>query len=100
MIVDHRSFPWTTGTFDLHWNLTGPIRDLLFIDRIAYCDCEECAKTFKKEVYMETLMGKYEHINPKETEELTDHHYLLMPSHMFVFVLKDRTYGASYLYMD
>ncbi|RYC65182.1 hypothetical protein CHU98_g1061 [Xylaria longipes] len=34
----------------------------------------------------------YDKINPKDTSELSEHQYMLCMSHMFGFILKDRTY--------
>ena len=35
----------------------------------------------------------YDEIDPKESNDLTDHQYFLCHSHLYAYVLKDRIYG-------
>jgi hypothetical protein len=62
--------------------------------RVPGCECAECEDLEGvKEEYIKTTFSDYDDINPRETNELSEHQYLLCMSHMFGFVLKDRTYG-------
>lgn len=46
----------------------------------------------KKDTYISGTFSDYDSIDPKTRESLSDHQYLLFMSHMFGFILKDRTY--------
>jgi hypothetical protein len=39
------------------------------------------------------MFSDYDDIKPKEKKELSEHQYMLLASHMFAFILKDRDYG-------
>ena len=58
------------------------------------CECTQCASSEgMKAKYARVTFSGYDDIKPKETAELLDHQYLLLTSHMFGFILKDRSYG-------
>ena len=62
--------------------------------RAPRCECDRCTDfDTVKETRISTTFSDYETIHPKENEELSEHQYLVCMSHMFGFVLKDRTYG-------
>lgn len=46
-----------------------------------------------KEIYVSVTFSDYDDIKPKDIKELSEHQCLLCMSHMFAFILKDRTYG-------
>jgi hypothetical protein len=35
----------------------------------------------------------WDEIDPEKVEELSDHQYMLLASHMYAFILQDRDYG-------
>lgn len=72
-------------------DLRGPVIERARAPRCECADCEDL-EGVKKE-YITTTFSGYDYINPRETKELSEHQYLLCMSHMFGFVLKDRTYG-------
>jgi hypothetical protein len=47
-----------------------------------------------QETYDKTPFSDYLDIVPSKTEALERQQYKIMASHMFAFVLKDRTYGT------
>jgi hypothetical protein len=62
--------------------------------RVARCECKECKPAnISEEVYARAKFSDYDDIDLAKTHELTEHQYLILPSHMFAFVLKDRLYG-------
>jgi len=72
-------------------DLWGPVTHK---SRAPRCECTECeGLKGVKEEYVHTTFGDYDNIDPTETKELSDHQYFLCMSHMFGFILKDRTYG-------
>lgn len=65
--------------------------------RIAGCLCYDCSNVsvaFNR-AHSHPTYSDYDHIDPfaANMDELSDHQYLLCASHMFGFILKDRTYG-------
>jgi hypothetical protein len=42
--------------------------------------------------YVSATFSDYDNIDPKVTKELSSHQYMLCMSHMYGFILKDRTY--------
>lgn len=62
--------------------------------RVASCECKDCQEqASSKETYLQLKFNAYKEIDPRKDEELTEHQYSIMPSHMFAFVLNDRAYG-------
>jgi hypothetical protein len=62
--------------------------------RVARCECPECeAHSASQKIYHQLKFSEYREIDPNKEPQLGDHHYSILPSHMFAFVLKDRTYG-------
>jgi len=60
------------------------------------CECNDCkAELQSQEVYVREKFSGYHAIVPSEQLELSEHQYMLMSSHMYAFVLKDRRYGMS-----
>jgi hypothetical protein len=98
LVVDHKPRPWTADEFEeLDWDLTwSEVEESLGEElRVPQCECLECAKSrFLSQVHEVTKFSDYDDINPKEKEELSDHQYLLLASHVYGFILKDRKYGA------
>ncbi|KAH8708362.1 P-loop containing nucleoside triphosphate hydrolase protein [Phaeosphaeriaceae sp. PMI808] len=61
--------------------------------RVPRCECKECKPTFEPlEVYAKHKFTDYADINPKRVETLSEHQYLILSSHMYAFILKDRVY--------
>ncbi|KAI8947806.1 hypothetical protein F4801DRAFT_559359 [Xylaria longipes] len=57
------------------------------------CECSVCKNIDTAgERYRPVSFSDYDKINPKDTSELSEHQYMLCMSHMFGFILKDRTY--------
>ena len=100
MVVDHGPKPWTADEFDElpDWDLNrSGVEDVLGEDlRAPQCECLQCAQSrFLSQVQEVTKFSDYDDIKPKEKEELSDHQYMLFSSHMYAFMLQDRTYGMS-----
>jgi hypothetical protein len=96
VVVEHASQPWEHGGFEYHeYSPHCPTGDDDFgsLMRIAHCECQECQDTSVVEDVNAMPFGDYRYIDPKQTEALTDHQYMLMSSHVFAFILKDRLYG-------
>ncbi|KAF2111085.1 hypothetical protein BDV96DRAFT_500065 [Lophiotrema nucula] len=102
VVVEHASAPWhmavvessSSTSINTRWLFdfpdAGPIRSAV---RVPKCECKECASsTPDQEVYTPAKFSDWFQIDPKETEELTEHQYLMLGSHMWAFVLKDRQY--------
>ncbi|KAJ4292782.1 hypothetical protein N0V90_009445 [Kalmusia sp. IMI 367209] len=53
---------------------------------------------FESNLSISTTFGDYDSIKPSQTEGLTDHQALVCMSHMFGFVLKERSYDILDLY--
>ena len=100
MVVEHESRPWNRD--ELHqlsdWDL-----DDIYIDeetrigqraRAPRCECSNCTHfDTVKGSRISVTFGDYAAIDPKETEQLSEHQFLLCASHMCGFILKDRAYG-------
>ena len=74
------------------WNLTRQRIDLGERARGPHCECSRCTDP-AKEKYLSVTFSDYDSIDPKKTADLSEHQYMLCMSHMFGFILKDRTYG-------
>ncbi|KAF4961386.1 hypothetical protein FSARC_10202 [Fusarium sarcochroum] len=118
VIVDHEFQPWSRKEFASlpDWNLgeEGPGRSIgppsgmppkgppigaamsTAIGtraRAPGCECDKCTNLDAKgEKYVLTTFSDYDNIDPKRVLELSDHQYMLCMSHMYGFILKDRTY--------
>lgn len=65
--------------------------------RLAHCECKGCqAHASSRETHLRLKFSEYREILPTKVERLSDHQYSILPSHMFAFVLNDRTYGLFY----
>jgi hypothetical protein len=96
VVVEHESEPWNwrDSNSSLRWALG---RDDTVIGekaRTPRCECSSCINfDTVKDNCISVTFGDYDAIDPKETENLSEHQYLLCMSHMFGFILKDRAYG-------
>jgi hypothetical protein len=62
--------------------------------RVPHCECNDCRATANQQaIRSQAKFSEYDRIDPKADKELSAHEYLIMSSHMYAFVLKDRTYG-------
>jgi hypothetical protein len=97
VVIEHESLPWTLPDFDSmpDWDLKTSDNDHIGERaRGPHCECTQCTELGNvKEKYIKTTFSDYDNINPKEVKELSDHQSLLCMSHMFGFILADRTYG-------
>ena len=97
-MVEHASFPWDEGDWGteldrFRYDIPDD-EDIGGNIRMARCECKQCnTATTSHESYPPTKFSDYQQIDPAKTEELTEHQYLLLPSHMYAFILKDRSYG-------
>ncbi|KAK2808761.1 hypothetical protein FQN50_004433 [Emmonsiellopsis sp. PD_5] len=103
VVIEHESQPWSRSQFNsMYWDLSeqeqgiGKCKgedDLSERARAPRCECSRCIDfNAMKGVYRSVAFGDYDNIDPKETKGLSEHQYLLCMSHMFGFILKDRTY--------
>ena len=122
MVVEHQSLPWLRPEFESNddWHLGGgndaralslipallhPLFEKLEIlepvvpglgerARAPRCECSRCKSVDSHQgVSISTTFGDYDSIKPSRTEGLTDHQALVCMSHMFGFILKERSYG-------
>jgi hypothetical protein len=96
VVVEHESDPWDWNDFDslLKWDLGRDDTGIGEKARTPRCECSSCTNfDTLKENCISVTFGDYDAIDPKETENLSEHQYLLCMSHMFGFILKDRAYG-------
>lgn len=106
-MVEHKSSPWEDETFTSDTTLIHHFpwmpEDVKIGKsmRAPRCECNECRfKTASEGTYGEERFRDYDRIDPALTDELTEHQYLLLPSHMFAFMLKDRTHGLFALKLE
>lgn len=67
--------------------------------RAPRCQCLTCKDLYGDEgVSLFPTFSNYDKIEVNETASLTDHQALVSVSHVFGFVLKDRTYGEWCIY--
>ncbi|KAH6974935.1 hypothetical protein BKA56DRAFT_589801 [Ilyonectria sp. MPI-CAGE-AT-0026] len=117
VVVEHESQPWIRDEFRSlkTWHLStrqepdrlsGPLAYTPFGSgemlkekgvgqraRGPRCECSQCTVgDAVKEIYVSVTFSNYDDIKPKDIKELSEHQYLLCMSHMFGFILKDRTY--------
>jgi hypothetical protein len=63
--------------------------------RLARCECKDCRVSYDlQETYDKKPFSDCLDIVPRDVEALEPQQYKIMASHMFAFVLKDRTYGT------
>lgn len=96
VVVEHASQAWEHDDFDkFEYRHHSPMGDNEFglSIRKARCECQHCQGAAVVEDVLATPFSDYKVIDPKQPEGLTSHKYMLMSSHMFAFVLKDRAYG-------
>lgn len=96
VVVEHVSRPWEEDE-DFLDSLHCPEEDDEFglLRRVARCECQECQGAAVVEDVHAMPLSDYSNIDPRQSGELTSHQYMLMTSHMFAFILKDRKYGMS-----
>ncbi|KAL6362787.1 hypothetical protein LRP88_04093 [Fusarium phalaenopsidis] len=95
VIVEHESCPWDRDEFESleEWDLGQDEGDIGASARAPRCECSQCQDLDTvKEEYPSATFSDYDDIDPNETSELSDHQYMLCMSHMFGFMLKDRSY--------
>ncbi|KAF1958093.1 P-loop containing nucleoside triphosphate hydrolase protein [Byssothecium circinans] len=93
VVVEHQTESWKSWEFDFHWNVWATQEEPLAAARAVLCACDEGKnKSTNDAVYQPVKFSGYDNLDPKEHEGLTQHQYLLMSSHMYAFILKDRTY--------
>ncbi|KAK2802558.1 hypothetical protein FQN51_004350 [Onygenales sp. PD_10] len=94
VVIEHESQPWNSKQFNsTYWQLSEREDGLSERARAPHCECSQCIDfNAMKEVYTSVAFSDYDNIDPKETKALSEHQYLLCMSHMFGFILKDRTY--------
>ncbi|KAH7077666.1 hypothetical protein BKA63DRAFT_489217 [Paraphoma chrysanthemicola] len=96
VVVEHATLPW--GGFVLQPSLIHHIPEIDATRiresvRIPHCECKECTTSVEsQETYEQDKFHDYYTMVPSESVHPTEHQYMLMASHMFAFILKDRTY--------
>lgn len=100
VVVDHSTKPWTERYFvkygeNVHWHLTPDSDDVVGEQlRAPQCECITCNDSaIMGQTHEEMKFSDYEGIDPAKQEELSDHQYMLLASHMYAFILQDREYG-------
>jgi hypothetical protein len=96
VVVEHESQPWDGSEFKSlsNWDLGDDDTGISEKARTPRCECSSCINfDTVKDNCISVTFGDYDAIDPKETENLSEHQYLLCMSHMFGFILKDRAYG-------
>jgi hypothetical protein len=64
--------------------------------RVPRCECPQCKLVdSRKGTSISPTFSDYDSIDPSQVTGLSEHQALVCMSHMFGFVLKDRTYGTS-----
>ncbi|KAI8960209.1 hypothetical protein F5Y11DRAFT_358596 [Daldinia sp. FL1419] len=100
VVVEHESHPWNSwdqADLDImeSWalDIDDYESDIKERAKTPHCECHHCIEAdVGKEKYVSGTFGDYDNIDPKKCEGLSDHQYFLCMSHMFGFILKDRTY--------
>jgi hypothetical protein len=60
------------------------------------CSCHKCNNhRTAKQIYTLVTYASYDSIDLNGVTELSRHQYLICPSHVWAFILKDRIYGKS-----
>jgi hypothetical protein len=97
VVIEHATAPWFSGGLEIDHHVpdraTEQIRQSI---RVPRCECKDCRDEIDlQEIYAKEKFGDYHAIIPGAEPELPWHQCMLMSSHMFAFILKDRTYGKS-----
>ncbi|KAI0903084.1 hypothetical protein F4823DRAFT_629696 [Ustulina deusta] len=96
VVIEHESQPWKKEEFcDMHKRLfeNDEKKDIGERARAPCCKCRECRDIdTAAQKYISATFSDYDDIDPKEVGELSDHQYMIFLSHMFGFILKDRSY--------
>ncbi|KAF2967356.1 hypothetical protein GQX73_g6226 [Xylaria multiplex] len=116
VVVEHESQPWTKEEPDAPYrslfegeaeraigrkpiNIRGISRGVTEEEpigeraRAPCCKCRKCRDIdTAAQKYISAAFSDYDNIDPKEANELSEHQYMLFLSHVFGFILKDRTY--------
>ncbi|KAI1658642.1 hypothetical protein F4813DRAFT_40288 [Daldinia decipiens] len=100
VVVEHESHPWNSWAREDIDVMEGWVLDVDEYEtdikeraKTPHCECHYCSELdVGKERYISGTFSDYDSIDPKTRESLSDHQYLLCMSHMFGFILKDRTY--------
>ncbi|KAF1930614.1 uncharacterized protein M421DRAFT_91106 [Didymella exigua CBS 183.55] len=95
VVVEHASDPWHDDGFERpEHEVHIPMEDEPFGTsiRLAQCECQECKDAATTEEVHTMHFSDYRRLDPERLGELTPHQYMLMTSHMFAFVLRDRVY--------
>ncbi|KAI0809847.1 hypothetical protein GGR55DRAFT_679077 [Xylaria sp. FL0064] len=120
VVVEHESRPWEKEEARAHvefelpphpfdrprpWNREEPSGKFRWLfesnpknsvgerARAPCCKCNECSDIdTAAQKYIPATFSDYDNIDPKVVNELSEHQYMLCLSHMYGFVLKDRTY--------
>ena len=97
-MVEHASFPWDEGDWGTEldrFRYDIPDDEDIGVNiRMARCECKQCnTATTSHASYSPTKFSDYQRIDPTKMQELTEHQYLLLPSHTYAFILEDRSYG-------
>jgi hypothetical protein len=109
VIVEHRSQPWKLSELSslTGWDLTEDRtnRDYDYLvekttspvggrARAPKCECLQCkAIDSIASSHISATFSDYDDIDPTRASGLSEHQCLICMSHMFSFVLSDRTYG-------
>ncbi|TGJ83182.1 hypothetical protein E0Z10_g5584 [Xylaria hypoxylon] len=100
VVVEHESQPWKKEEFGAMytwlWSDGEKVPGERAIGERARAPCCKCSKCRNIDTaaqkYISALFSDYDNINPKEVNEISEHQYMICLSHMFGFILKDRTY--------
>lgn len=98
VVVDHRPKPWAEAHFKaLEWDLDRHISENTLGEelRAPQCECPDCTQSRLSQVQGRAKFSDYDDIYPDKVEELSDHQYLLLASHMYAHILQDREFGKS-----
>ena len=101
VVVAHEKTPWNFCDFsDGHHtprDFTGHIKASI---RVASCECYHCEELkTSQESHDKERFGDYHVIQPKSPDLISDHQYMLMTSHVYAFMLKERTYGMLAIFV-
>ncbi|KAL4904347.1 hypothetical protein BDW74DRAFT_154633 [Aspergillus multicolor] len=96
-VVDHGSQPWTLDNVKDSKEVFNPVASVHGVElneytRIPKCPCQTCDEKEAQQEDMGLLRRKfddYDEINLQETAVLTDHQYMLCPTHVYGAILKD-----------
>jgi len=95
VVVEHATLPWCLEDLDLAHHVPVDHKSIIRQSvRVPRCECTDCnTKIGSQEIYAKEMFSEYYDILPGEGQELSENQYLLMASHMYAFMLKDRAHG-------